>query len=41
MQFETEIPAMGKAELDYEIVARQGYNQKQNRVELQVGEVGR
>ena len=41
VQFETEIPAMGKAELDYEIVARQGYNQKQNRVELQVGEVGR
>ena len=41
VQFETEVPAMGKAELDYEIVARQGYNQKQNRVELQVGEVGR
>ena len=32
VQFETDIPAAGKAELDYEIVARQGYNQKQNRV---------
>jgi hypothetical protein len=41
VQFETEIPTASKAELDYEIVARQGYNQKQNRVELQAGEVGR
>jgi len=41
VQFETEVPAGGKAELDYEIIARTGYNQKQNRVELQAGEVGR
>ena len=41
VQFETGIPAGGKAELDYEIVARMGYNQKQNRVELQAGEAGR
>ncbi len=41
VQFTTEIPAGGKINLDYEVVARQGYNQKQNRVELQTGEVGR
>ncbi|MDS4028357.1 MAG: hypothetical protein RKO25_15440 [Candidatus Contendobacter sp.] len=41
VQFETGIPAGGKAELDYEVVARMGYNQKQNRVELQTGEAGR
>ncbi|TVR64519.1 MAG: DUF4139 domain-containing protein [Candidatus Competibacteraceae bacterium] len=41
VQFETEVPAGGKAELDYELIARMGYNQKQNRVELQAGEVGR
>jgi hypothetical protein len=41
VQFETEVPAGGKAELDYELIARTGYNQKQNRVELQVGEVAR
>lgn len=41
VQFETEIAAGGKAELDYELISRQGYNQKQNRVELQSGEVGR
>jgi hypothetical protein len=41
VQFETEIPAAGKAELNYEVIARTGYNQKQNRVELQSGEVGR
>ncbi len=41
VQFETEIPGGGKAELDYEIVARMGYNQKQNRVELQAGDVNR
>ncbi|MDG4594936.1 MAG: hypothetical protein P9F75_04455 [Candidatus Contendobacter sp.] len=39
VQFETSIPAGGKAELDYEVIARMGYNQKQNRVELQTGEV--
>ena len=41
VQFETEIPASDKAELDYELIVRQGYNQKQNRVELQSGEAGR
>lgn len=41
VQLSTEIPAGGKANLDYEIIARMGYNQKQNRVELQSGEVGR
>jgi len=41
VQFETEIPAGDKAELDYELITRQGYNQKQNRVELQSGEAGR
>ncbi len=41
VQFTTEIPAGGKTNLDYEVVARQGYNQKQNRVELQTGDVGR
>lgn len=41
VQFETEIPAGGKAELDYELITRQGYNQKQNRVELQSGEATR
>lgn len=41
VQFETDVPAAGKAELDYEIIARQGYNQKQGRVELQAGDVKR
>jgi len=41
VQFETDIPAGDKAELDYEVIARLGYNQKQNRVELQAGEVSR
>ncbi len=41
VQFEAKVPAGGKAELDYEIIARTGYNQKQNRVELQAGEVSR
>ena len=41
VQFEAEIPASDKAELDYELITRQGYNQKQNRVELQNGEAGR
>jgi hypothetical protein len=41
VQFETDIPAGGKAELDYAVIARMGYNQKQNRVELQSGEAGR
>jgi hypothetical protein len=39
VQFETAIPAGGKAELEFEIIARMGYNQKQNRVELQTGDV--
>jgi hypothetical protein len=41
VQFEADIPAGGKAELDYAVIARMGYNQKQNRVELQSGEAGR
>ena len=41
VQFETEIPAGAKTELDYELITRQGYNQKQNRVELQSGEATR
>ncbi len=41
VQFEADIPAGGKAELDYEVIARMGYNQKQNRVELQNGDAGR
>jgi hypothetical protein len=41
VQLTADIPAGGKADLDYEIISRQGYNQKQNRVELQSGEVGR
>ena len=41
VQFETDITAGGKAELDYEAIARLGYNQKQNRVELQAGDVTR
>ncbi|MDS4019314.1 MAG: hypothetical protein RKR03_02200 [Candidatus Competibacter sp.] len=41
VQFETDVPAGAKAELDYEIIARLGYNQKQNRVELQAGDAGR
>jgi hypothetical protein len=40
VQFETEVPAGARKELDYELIARLGYNQKQNRVELQTGEVG-
>ena len=35
VQFETDVDAAEKAGLDYEIIARMGYNQKQNRVELQ------
>jgi hypothetical protein len=38
VQFEAGIPAGGKMELDYEIIVRMGYNQKQNRVELQAGD---
>ncbi len=41
VQFESEIPPAGKVELDYEVIARMGYNQKQNRVELQAGDVNR
>ncbi len=40
VQFETEIQAGEKAGLDYEVIVRQGYNQKQNRVELQAGAPG-
>ena len=36
VQWTAEVAAAGKADLDYEIVSRQGYNQKQNRVELPV-----
>ncbi len=36
VQLETEVPAGAKTDLDYELVARMGYNQKQNRVELQL-----
>lgn len=35
VQLETEVPAGGKTDLDYELVTRMGYNQKQSRVELQ------
>ncbi len=41
VQLETEVPAMAKKELNYEIVHRQGYNQKQNRIELQAGDLSR
>ncbi|MDQ5910996.1 MAG: hypothetical protein QG599_3093 [Pseudomonadota bacterium] len=41
VQFEADIAAGEKAALDYEVIARMGYNQKQNRVELQSGEAGR
>ncbi|MCP5159732.1 MAG: hypothetical protein H6974_08875 [Gammaproteobacteria bacterium] len=41
VQFETDVQAGEKAGLDYEIIARMGYNQKQNRVELQPGAPGR
>jgi hypothetical protein len=41
VQFEADIAAGEKAALDYEIIARLSYNQKQNRVELQTGEAGR
>ena len=41
VQFEREIAPGEKADLDYEIMARMGYNQKQNRVELLSGEAGR
>jgi len=41
VQFEADIDAGEKARLDYEIIARMGYNQKQNRVELQTGAPGR
>ena len=41
VQFEADIPAGEKAALDYEVMSRMGYNQKQNQVELQSGEAGR
>ncbi|MCB1819967.1 MAG: hypothetical protein KDI73_00095 [Candidatus Competibacteraceae bacterium] len=41
VQFEVDVGAGEKVGLDYEIIARMGYNQKQNRVELQTGEPGR
>lgn len=40
VQLNTAVPAGGKTDLDYEIITRQGHNQKQNRVELQTGEAG-
>ena len=40
VQLTAEVAAAGKTDLDYEIIARQGYNQKQNRVELQAGDAG-
>jgi hypothetical protein len=41
VQLTTDVPAGDKANLDYEVISRQGYNQKQNRVELQSGDAGR
>lgn len=41
VQFAAEVPAGRRAGLDYEVITRQGYNQKQQRVELQAGEVRR
>ena len=41
VQFRNQGSGWRKAELDYEIILRQGCNQKQNRVELQTGEPGR
>ncbi|MBE2293538.1 MAG: hypothetical protein IAF00_01260, partial [Phycisphaerales bacterium] len=41
VQFEAEVQAGEVTGLDYEVIVRQGYNQKQNRVELQTGAVKR
>lgn len=41
VQLITEVPAGDKVHLDYEVISRQGYNQKQSRVELQNGDAGR
>ncbi|MFO1370940.1 MAG: DUF4139 domain-containing protein [Candidatus Competibacteraceae bacterium] len=41
VEFSTSVPVGTKAELDYELITRQGYNQKQNRVELQTGDASR
>lgn len=41
VQFEREIAPGEKVGMDYEVIARMGYNQKQNRVELLGGEAGR
>ena len=41
VQFETKVQAGEIAKLDYEVITRQEYNQKQNRVELQTGAVKR
>jgi len=40
VQFEVDVQAGEKAGFDYEIIARMGYNQKQNRVELRSGAPG-
>ena len=40
VQFEADIPAGEKAALDYEVIGRMGYNQKQNRVELPSADPG-
>lgn len=41
VQFEREVPAGTKAALDYQVLARMGYNKKQDRVELVTGDPGR
>jgi hypothetical protein len=41
VQVEHAVAAGEKAALEYEVVARMGYNQKQGRVELQAGDPGR
>ena len=38
VQFTTQVGPAGKADLLYEVIQRNGYNAKQNRVELQEGE---
>ncbi len=40
VQFEANIPAGDKRYLDYEIIARMGYNKKQDRVQLHTGKPG-
>lgn len=41
VQFAAELPAGAKAALDYEVLSRMGYNQKQQRVELHNADPGR